>query len=775
MINHAIKTILISLKKNRFFYFINLFGFITGFLVLSVILSYVFQELSFDGFHENSNSIYRIHSGGYGVTPPCFADKLRNQLPEIRAVVRFIRNDLTCINNENEILIDDTYYTDPEIFNVFSFKLLSGNPEKALIEPNSIIINQSTANKLFGRDFPIGETIQVKDGEIFTVTGIMEDFPYNSHLQARAFISIETLKNIDDGDELGCSTWSMLTYVELTEQAIISETTQKINSIIGDFRMGEGDGTIPLELQQLKDVYFDYENNKYDGCKHGNRQTVLLYFAISVLILLIVVINHVNLSTLMAGARAREIALRKITGATRFQIIIQSIFEAMPQMIIACLIAILAMELFLTEISSLLNISISKTSFSPGMYIWYFCGFAIIGFISGLIPGITLSKINVLKALKGESLINSRGWQRKALLIIQLVIVAIFLNSAFIFNRQMSFISGKDLGFNYGTIIYLNLDEILSGKKELLKTALVKNPNVVFVSYSDGMLGGGFCKSILEYNDDAMLCNIFSIDPDYLHLYQIEMMEGRNFTWDLASDFSNSCIINEETCRAFNLINPIGKEFNGRTIIGVVSDFHFSSLHQQIQPLVINALNIKQCDNGSHVQIKGHPGNVNETKEFIEQACKNISPGFDGNFTFLEKRIEELYTSELDIKNSFQAYSIITFMIALLGLFGLFQFTVKKKAREVSMRKLFGAKLNNTFLLLAKGQMWFVFISNIVAIPITYFVMDNWLNNFQYRIEIGLLVFVQTFLITLAFTLLTILFLILKVHRANLIEALKHE
>ena len=191
--------------------------------------------------------------------------------------------------------------------------------------------------------------------------------------------------------------------------------------------------------------------------------------------------------------------------------------------------------------------------------------------------------------------------------------------------------------------------------------------------------------------------------------------------------------------------------------------------------MVINPLDIKQGDNGSQVQIKVRPENINETIEFIEHTCRNIAPGFNGNFTFLDKRIAELYKSELDLKNSFQAYSIITFVIALLGLFGLFLFTVKKKAREVSIRKLFGAKLSDTFLLMAKGQIWIVVISNIVAIPATYFVIDNWLNNFHYRIEIGLMVFVQTFLITLAFILFTILFLIVKVHKANLIKTLKHE
>jgi len=775
MIQHAIKTILISLKKNLFFYFINLFGFITGFLILTVILTFVYQELSFDKFHKNSENIYRLQSGGYGVTPPCFADKLRNQIPEITGVVRFIANELTSITEEHEVHIENTYYTDPEIFNIFSFKLLSGEAEGVLKEPNSIIINQSTANKLFGICFPIGETIRDKDGTVYTITGIMEDIPHNSHIQTNAFISIESLKRNDIDEALGCSTWSMLTYVCLSEHANINETCQKINTIIGDFRMGTGDEIFPLELQQLKDVYFDYENNKYDGCMHGNQQTVLLYLSISVLILLTVIINHINLSTIMAGVRAKEIAIRKVSGATQNQIIKQFIFEASAAVLVSFIIAILVMELFLPEISSLLNISISLSSRRASLYIWYFGGIVIIGFISGLIPGLILSKINVLKALKKESLLNSRGLQRKVLLIFQLIIVAIFLNSAFIIKRQLNYISEKDLGFNCENLVYFSLDEILLKKKEVFKTMLLKNPNVRSISYSDGMLGGGFCKSILECNDFAKLCNIFSADPDYINLYHIELREGRNFSWDLASDFSNSCIINEEACRAFNLKNPIGKKFNGRNIIGVVRDFHFSSMHQQIQPMVINPLEIKHGDNGDRIQIKINSENIIETIEFIEHTSKKISLGFDSNILFLDQRINELYKAELNLKNSFQAYSVITFMIALLGLFGLFLFTVKKKTREVSIRKLFGAKFTDTFNLLGKGQLWIVTISNIMAIPITHFVMNNWLNNFQYRTDIGPLVFAQTFLITVAFTMLAILVFIIKIHKLNLIDSLNHE
>ncbi|MCD4676980.1 MAG: ABC transporter permease, partial [Desulfobacula sp.] len=693
---HYIKSIVTSIKKNRFFYSINLIGFLTGFLVLAIIFTFVFQELSFDRFHENAKNIYRIHSGGYGVTPPCFAEKLKNKIPEINGIVRFSTGDLTIVDKDQELHIGKTYYTDPDIFNHFSFKLLSGDAMEVLNAPFSIVINKSTANKLFGNGSPVGESVQDKNGTVYTITAVMEDIPYNSHIQANAFISIETLRHSGKENEFGCGAWGILTYVSLSDKANCKEVEEKINSILDDSKMETDEGKFHLELQALKKVYFDFENNKFDGSKHGNRQTVLLYFAISILILLIVIINYINLSTLIAGGRIKEIAIRKINGATRFHIIKQVLLEALGTVLISFLLAWLVIELLLPQLSSLLNISVSDSQNRSLLYLSYFIAISIIGLISGLIPGLFLSGISEIKALKNESFLSSRGLQRKVLLVIQLLIVALVLDSTFIINNQVSFILKKDIGFHYDNVVYFNLDNTLIKKWKILKSELLQSPNVKFVSFSDGLIGQGLTKATMNCNDKSKLCNFYSIDPDYIDLYRMRIKSGRSFFWDFKSDIDNSCIINEAACKAFELTNPLGKKVGHRTIIGIVHDFNYTSLHNHIEPLVIC------CGSGGNViQIKISTDNKDKTVGFINTACKSISPGFENNFSFLNNKIKELYKPELDLKNSFEVYSIITFIIALLGLFGLFLFTLKRKAKEISIRKLFGAKFMDTFKLLA--------------------------------------------------------------------------
>ena len=335
MIYHYIKSFLNRVKKNRFFYTINLIGFVTGFLVITMIFTFVYQESSFDKFHKNANNICRITAGGYGVTPFCFADKLKNQIPGITGIARFSARNLTIVDNNKEVNIGRIFYTDPEVFGIFSFKLLTGNPTNVLSTPFSIVIDRSTANKLYGKASPIGEIIREKDGTTYTITGIMEDIPYNSHIKGSAFISTETLKQISDEKISDCKTWSILTYICLSEKTNIRETEEKINSALKDFLMGTSDGKIPLKLEQLRKVYFDYDNNKYDGSEHGNLQIVKLYFAISFLILVIVIINYINLSSAISGSRIKEIAIRKINGAGRRHIIKRVLLEALGVAVIS--------------------------------------------------------------------------------------------------------------------------------------------------------------------------------------------------------------------------------------------------------------------------------------------------------------------------------------------------------------------------------------------------------------------------------------------------------
>jgi putative ABC transport system permease protein len=757
-------------KKNRFFYSITLIGFLTGFLLLTIIVTYLFQELSFDSFHKNSRNIYRINSGGYGVTPLCFAEKLKNQVPEISDVVRFCIADPNFVYQNQKVNIGKTYYTDPEMFRVFSFKLLSGDAENVLKNPFSMVINQSTAFKLFENRTAIGETIRDKNGTIFTITGVMKDIPYNSHIQSNAFLSIETLRHKGDNKAFGCGEWFILSYVNLIENMDFKETEIKTNAVLYDTRMGTNEGKIALKLEPLRKVYFDYQNNKYDGCRHGNLQTLGLYLGISILILLIIIINYINLTTAIAGNRQREIAIRKINGANQFQIIMQIMSEAVGVALISFIMAILIIEVSLPQLSNLLNLPVSQSLNRSVLYVYYFVGVVVIGMISGLIPGIFLSKISVINALKNQTVLSSRGFQRKILLVIQLIGVALLLNCSFILRNQINFIFSKNLGFNDENVVSFTLNPTLIAKRDLLKTNLLKNPKVESVAFSDAMIGDGFAKASFELAEKKQLCYVYSITPDYLDFYEMKIKCGRNFSQDLITDFSKSCLINEAAAKLFGNESPINKTISSRTIIGVVADFNFTSLHNQIEPLVIFC-----TDTGNVAQVRIFGENQTETLNFLSKTCLDLSPEFEENFVFLNHRIKQLYKTELDLKRNVGLYSVMTFIITLLGLFGLTYFLITKKIRELSLRKLYGANLTDIFILLAKGQVTIVIISNLVAMPISWLVMNNWLNNFQYRVDFGLVVFVKTLLFTLVFSITAISFIIIKTNKTQLIDTLKHE
>ncbi|MRT92714.1 ABC transporter permease [Ancylomarina sp. 16SWW S1-10-2] len=770
MFTHYIKSYLVGFKKNRFFYGINLFGFSVGFLLLTIIFSFVYQELSFDKFHKNSDTIYRIHGGGYGVTPLCFADKLKNKIPEIRNVIRFKYKALKIDKNNEKLDFGDIYFADPELFQEFSFKLLFGNASEVLKEPYSMVINKSKARELFKSNSPIGNTITDENGVIYTITGIMEDIPYHSHLQAEAFISIETIRHTEGEDAFNCGSWSNLTYVCLSERAVCSQVETKINNVLENFKMRSSDGKMPLSLEPLGKIYFDAENNKYDGSIHGNFQTVLLYLAISILILFLVVINYINLSIAISVTRIKEMAIRKVNGAKQSQIIKQTVFEAITTAVISFCLAILLIELFLPQLCILLNVNVSNSLNRLKLYLIYFLGIVFIGLITGLFPGVFLSKVKVINALKNDMGFKSRGFQRKILLVFQLLIVATLLNASFIINSQINYVFNKDLGFDYENVLSFKLTSEIAQKSKLLKHKLLENPNIKVVSFSNSILGEAFGKAPIGNDNNIHICNQCYIDPSYLNLYDIKIKEGRNFSWDMNTDVKNACLLNEEACRVFGTNNSVNTKLENSEVIGVVSDFNFSSLHNQIEPLVIYC-----TDKGDIVQVKISSANQKSTIQYIGDVCKIISPDFDFNYEFVENRIKKMYKSEIDLKSSFQFYSLITFFIALLGLLGLTLFLIKKKIKEVSIRKLFGAKLNNTLMLLSKEQIMIVLIANTIAIPITYLIMEKWLSNFQFRIDIGCLIFIKTLIITIFLTVLAVSFIIFKIQKVNVIENLGGE
>lgn len=769
MFNYYIKSFITSVRKNQFFYSINLIGFLTGFVIFLVILTFIYQEISFDKFHEKADHIYRINSGGYGVTPLCFGEKLGNNIPEISDIIRFSSSELIIIDDDQPLNPKKIYYTDNTVFDVFTFKLLKGNRKDVLKEPYSIVISKSVSKQLFGNKSSIGETIKTKKGIIYTITGVMEDMPENSHIQCELFSSIETLSSIDK-NAINCGGWGHLTYLLLQKNTNPKVVEKKINTILEDNRMRDSNGVFELKLENLKKIYFDHENNKFDGCMHGDRQTVIIYFAVSFLLLFLVMINYINLFIAISSNKLKSLAINKILGASRTQIINQFIFESLALSTISFIISVAIIELFLPEISQLINLKLNSSQNWQFVYLTFFVGISLIGILTGYISGFSISKLKAINVLKRESFFKSKGIQRKLILVLQLSIVAVLLNSSFIINNQLKYVLTKDLGFDYSNIVFFRLNDELENKTEVLKNLLIKNPGIKTISFSSSMIGEGFGKSPFDKNDHTELCNFISVDPEYIDLYKLNIIEGRNFSTEYLSDFGNSCIINEQAYKAFELNNPINDSLGKRKIIGVINDFNFSSLHNSIEPLII------YCDKPNpYIQIKINPNNYNEIVLQVQKICDSLSPNNNIEISNLENHLKNLYKAEYDLNKNFKVYSSITLIIALLGIIGLALFMIKKKYKEIGIRKLFGAKFKDLFFILTKEYFWIILTANVLALPLTLKIMNKWIANFQYKLDFANAVYLKTFLIELTFTLLAIFLIIMKTYRVDPLEVLKEE
>ncbi len=763
MIYHYLLSFLRNVKKNKFFYSINLIGFFVGFLLLTIISAFVYQEFSFDRFHKNYSNIYRVNSGEYGVTPLCFKEELENKLPTISHVVQLSGTSLEIKNDNKKFNIDKVYYTDSDVFTVFSFKLILGNQNNALNKPFSIVLDQSIARALFGEQSALGKIIHGENGD-YTVTGIMEDIPYNSHIQSKAFISLETLRQTERDNAFDCSNWASLTYVCLLKNTSTRDTETKINSILKDSRMAN----MPLKLEPLKKVYFDRENNKFDGCKHGNQQTTILYWAIGTLILLIVIFNYINLSITLLTNRLKEFSIRQINGAENKDIIQHILIEAIGVAFVSLIFALVLTDFLIHPLSNILNIPVSSSLKKSTLYTCCIISIGLISILIGLVPGIFISKINEIKALKNESIFGDRNTKRKLFLLLQLTIVAILLNSAFVVRKQISFMLQQDTGLQYENVIAFKMDSTLQNKSGLLKDKLLKNSCIKNISFSNALIGEVFKKIRIDINNRNELWYAYSIDPEYIGLYDIKLKYGRNFSSDLQTDGDN-CIINEEAAKSFGIENPVDKMLDHQRIIGVVKNFNYLSLHNVIEPLIFT------YRKGNFVQINIAPDNQKRTIMLIKKTCNSISANFNFNYTFMDSQIKDLYRSDMNFKISIEIYSIIALFIALLGLLGLLLFTIKKKKKEVSIRILHGATIGNIFRLFSKEQLLIVFISNIIALPISIFIINKWLHNFPYRVDIGFIVFFKTLFIMTVIVILVLSFLIIKTQNSNRIETLKDE
>jgi putative ABC transport system permease protein len=764
-----------NLKKHRTYTLINVFGLALGLSATILILLYLQFEISYDRFHENADSIYRVcirhlregmsEEETHVYTPPIGPD-MKKDFPEVEDFVRMSTLRVDYLNVDNKAFkVDRIRHASPSLFEVFSFKLKSGNSRTALVDPLSIVLSEQTSERIFGSKDPIGETIQIGPEDLYKVTGIVENPPSNSSIQFNALISFETLytRPIMRMDWNGGN--QIITYVKLRENATAGSVEEKfpdflwrnINETIAQYGWKN-----EAYLQPLKKIHFYYDQSS---------RTALVNFytfsAVAIFILLIACINFVNLTTARAARRAREVGIRKVIGAHRGNLIRQFLGESVVMALLAFTVGIGIAFILTPTYNQLLNKELNPfellnfTSIFGLLFL-----ILLVGFASGIHPAFYLSSFQPAKTLKGV-FDSARGKKkfRNVLVVFQFVISVTLIICTLLIRNQLSYIKKAELGYNKENMAIIPLaDQDLRTKTEEMRGALLSLSGIVQAAASSDVPHNGFTSNgyIPEGYSHSIMIHALDADEHFLETYSIDLVKGRNFSKEFATD-RDAYLINETLAKQLGWDDPLGKTIrrNGdRTVIGVVKDFQFATLHNKIEPLLItNTPWRKEFD---YLSIKISTDDIPSTLGSIEKVYKRFSPLIPFEYFFLDDAFDRLYKSEERFEKIFQYFSLLAICIALLGLFSLTAYSAQQKSKEIGIRKVLGATVPQILSLFSRETIVLILAANALACPVALFVIQRWLGNFAYRSSISVWSFVLAFVGSMAAAFVTISYQSLK-------------
>ena len=725
-----------------------------------------------DQYLENNQKYASGEETLFSMNPPSLAPYLVSEYPDIinSARLRNVKNLVIKYGTER-FDENNVMFVDPSFLKMFSISFVSGNDSKALSGVSSLVLTEKTAQKYFGNINPVGKTLRVNNQYDFIVTGVIKNIPSNSHLKIDFLLPFKAIKNFGYTLE-GWNSFAHTTYVLLTKGADYHQVSKKIkNTII----QNDKNDPITIALQPVPDIHL-YSSNIWGIGGTGDITQVYAFSIIAFLILLLACINFMNLSTARAGKRAKEIGIRKVIGAKRKEIILQFFLESIIYSFISLIISIILIFDLLPLVNSLSGNELTfKFQNDLTVPLLVFGVAVFTGIVSGIYPALFLSAFKPAKVLKGRfNLGLSNKNFRKVLVTFQFVLTIILITGTVVINRQLHFLENKNLGYNKEHVLCIKLQGDLNQKMDVIENELRKDRqviNVSGVSYPPaGILSSTDVSDWEGRNTNSkFLIYRLSADYDFAKTMQIKMTKGRYFS--LKSDTADGCIINQAAVKAMDMKSPIGKRVLGLKIIGVIKDFNFSSLHSKIEPLIIyfDPTEIKQL----LVRIK--PGDLSKTINSLEVTWNKIAPDFPFEYSFLNDHIDKLYSADQKVGKLINVFSILALLIACLGIFGLASFTAEQRTKEVGIRKVLGAKVPGIIMLLSKEFTKYVLISNLFAWPIAYLILNKWLQDFAYRIDISWWVFVLAGGTAFLVALITVSFQAMKAATANPVKSLKYE
>lgn len=808
MIKNLLKYSFRAFKRQKAYVVINVLGLAIGLACSLIILLFINYEISFDKYNEKQDRMYRVilngKMGGQELTVTSTASPIgpamREEFPEVENFLRMNGWGETLIKHDNDRFIEDNFLeADSSFFEFFSIPLLRGNVKMVLNEPYTVVLSESTAKKIFGKDDPVNQLLKIgNDSTHYKITGVFADIPETTHFSANAIGSFMTNRRANDNQWLSnsFSTYVLLypntdpasvndRFAALIEKHVGPELVKFIGITIQEF-LAQGN-KYNYFLQRITDIHLD-PTIEQDFKPANDPKYLWIFGSIALLIIIIASINFMNLSTAQAGKRAKEVGIKKVSGSSRGLLVGQFLIETVILSLLALLLTIIITEFSLPYFNKLLGVHLSVGYFNH----WYtipglITGAAFIGLLAGSYPAFYLSAFNPYMVLKGLKIGNRKGFKlRSILVVLQFFISIILIVGTLIMFRQITFMLNKDLGFDKENVLVLREANTIGKKINSFKDEIKRIPGVLSVAASTAVPGhsnnnNGYM--VKGRPEESYLLQTNWVDYDYLETYGMEMASGRFFEEEYTTD-KEACVINENAVHHYSFDDPFsirflnppedeGEELKYMPVIGVVRDFHFESLKSNIGPYLFRFKNEEV--NWGYISIKLSPNAGMETIEEIENTWESFTKNDPMQYFFMDKDFDRLYKEEKQNGQLAIVFSILAIFIASLGLYGLTAFTVQQRTKEIGVRKTFGASLTNLWFLVSKEIMILVLVSTAIAWPLIFWVADNWLQNYHYRINLQVFDFLIGLFIALFIALTTTSYRTLKTALVNPAESLRYE
>ena len=797
MLKNYIRVALRNIIKNKLYSVINITGLSIGIAGSLLMLVYVSNQLSYESMHKNADNIVRV-SAGFGNgdnimklagAMPGIGPAAVEEIPEVKASVRFRKRYNAKVKVGNKEFIEDNFFfADSNVFKVFTFPFVAGDQNTALISPNSIVISEEIAKKYFGNDNAIGKNIILDDKYNFTVTGIIKDVPANTYLRCDFIAPYSKAVAIYKINQPWMTWGEDFTFLYLRNNVSVNNLTNKLDKLLTEHTNENFAKLLSFYVLPLKDIYLK-SNMIGELGPTGNVKSIYIFSSIALLLLLIACLNFINLSTARSLRRSKEVGLRKVLGANRAGLFKQFWGESIIITFFAVFISLIFFEFLSPLLFKYFDVNISGINYFDTNFFLIFTGIILfVSFIAGIYPALFLSKYKPVDSLKGVKTPGSSGASlRKTLVVLQFSISIFLLIGTAAIYKQLNYMLNADPGFNKRDVFVISYPASQKGaadkyfvlKNEFLSVHGVENVSGVYTLPGSNNKEQQSFRLKGQSKDDAMTMQASGVDYDFIKTLGIKLLKGRNFSEKFGTDKDNSIIINETAARKLGLKDPVGTEVyipQGKgnhlvKIIGVIQDFHTASFHEKIEPLFLY-VNPARFYN---IAVKIDPRYRKEALASLKDKFKEIMPGKDFSYETLTEQYRSMYQSDEKTGSLIMIFAILSVIVASMGLFGLSSFATEVRMKEIGIRKVLGADIKSILVLLSKDFTKWVLIANIIAFPVAYYAISKWLEDFAYKTDMGIWIYILSAVVALLISILTISFQSIKAANANPVKTLRYE